>query len=58
MSSFLQTLLSPRGVFYLVAVPENKPLQIIEDMKERGLTGEVRRSLSLYLSLNPLERAS
>ena len=58
MSNFLQTLLSPRGVFYLVAVPENKPLQIIEDMKERGLTGEVRRSLSLYLSLNPRERAS
>ncbi|KPV73919.1 uncharacterized protein RHOBADRAFT_16454 [Rhodotorula graminis WP1] len=37
----VETLLSPRGIFYLVAVPENKPLQIIEDMKARGLHGEI-----------------
>ncbi|GAA5903639.1 hypothetical protein JCM8208_003642 [Rhodotorula glutinis] len=37
----VETLLSPRGVFYLVAVPENKPLQIIEEMKQRGLNGEI-----------------
>ncbi|GAA6062631.1 hypothetical protein JCM10212_000293 [Sporobolomyces blumeae] len=34
-------LLSPRGMFYLVAVPQNKPLEILAQMKERGLEGEV-----------------
>ena len=34
-------MLSERGLFYLVAVPENKPLEIIEQMKARGLEGEV-----------------
>lgn len=34
-------LLSPRGVFYLVTVKENKPEEIIERMKSQGLTGEV-----------------
>ncbi|GAA5843397.1 hypothetical protein JCM9279_002090 [Rhodotorula babjevae] len=37
----VETLLSSRGVFYLVAVPENKPLQILEDMKQRDLHGEI-----------------
>ncbi|GAA6054344.1 hypothetical protein JCM3770_003327 [Rhodotorula araucariae] len=37
----VDTLLSPRGVFYLVAVPENKPLEIIEQMRARGLHGEI-----------------
>lgn len=37
-----QTLLSPTGVFYLVAVAENKPLDIISRMRtEYGLAGEV-----------------
>ena len=39
-----QDLLSDRGMFYLVAVPENKPLEIIAQMKARGLDGEVSRS--------------
>jgi release factor glutamine methyltransferase len=34
-------LLSPQGIFYLVAVKENKPEEIIERMKSKGLTGEV-----------------
>lgn len=38
----MQDLLSPRGLFYLVAVPENKPDQILTDMRARGLTGQVR----------------
>ncbi|BGP00499.1 Methylase [Rhodotorula toruloides ATCC 204091] len=37
----VDTLLSDRGLFYLVAVPENKPLAIIADMQARGLEGEV-----------------
>ncbi|GAA5825896.1 hypothetical protein JCM11251_000043 [Rhodosporidiobolus azoricus] len=38
----VETLLSPRGLFYLVAVPQNKPLEIISNMKERyGLHGEI-----------------
>ncbi|GAA6041456.1 hypothetical protein JCM8097_001886 [Rhodosporidiobolus ruineniae] len=37
----VETLLSPRGVFYLVAVPENKPLDILASMKARGLHGEI-----------------
>ncbi|TNY18315.1 methylase [Rhodotorula diobovata] len=37
----VETLLSPRGVFYLVAVPENKPLQILDEMRARGLHGEI-----------------
>lgn len=51
-SSFLnfslpQTLLSDRGVFYLVTVQQNKPDQIIVDMRARGLVGEVGASPSL-----------
>lgn len=42
-----QDLLSPRGAFYLVAVPENKPLEIIASMQARGLQGEVSPVLSL-----------
>lgn len=38
----LQTLLSEDGAFYLVAVSQNKPYDIIERMRRRGLTGEVR----------------
>ncbi|GAA5936175.1 S-adenosylmethionine-dependent methyltransferase [Sporobolomyces koalae] len=34
-------LLSERGMFYLVAVPQNKPLEILQQMKDRGLEGEV-----------------
>ncbi|GAA5864187.1 hypothetical protein JCM8547_001285 [Rhodosporidiobolus lusitaniae] len=37
----VETLLSTRGLFYLVAVPQNKPLQILADMKARGLEGEI-----------------
>ncbi|GJN93518.1 hypothetical protein Rhopal_006575-T1 [Rhodotorula paludigena] len=36
----VESLLSDRGLFYLVAVPENKPLEIIEQMQARGLHGE------------------
>ena len=34
-------------MFYLVTVQQNKPDQIILDMLERGLVGEVRPSFSL-----------
>ncbi|GAA6007149.1 hypothetical protein JCM10207_001525 [Rhodosporidiobolus poonsookiae] len=38
----VETLLSLRGVFYLVAVPQNKPLEILRQMKEtHGLHGEI-----------------
>ncbi|GAA5847200.1 hypothetical protein JCM3766R1_001832 [Sporobolomyces carnicolor] len=33
--------LSERGMFYLVAIPQNKPLEILSQMKERGLTGDI-----------------
>lgn len=42
---FDQTLLSNKGVFYLVAVSQNKPYEIIERMKEEGLDGQVGRKL-------------
>lgn len=41
-----QTLLSPKGVFYLVAVQQNKPDEIIEYMRTKGLEGEVRFLIS------------
>jgi len=31
-------------MFYLVAIPQNKPLEILRQMKERGLNGEVSTS--------------
>ncbi|RKP07955.1 S-adenosyl-L-methionine-dependent methyltransferase [Thamnocephalis sphaerospora] len=34
-------LLSPRGVFYLVAVRENKPQEMIDQLAKAGLHGEV-----------------
>ncbi|GAA5883681.1 hypothetical protein JCM3774_002951 [Rhodotorula dairenensis] len=37
----VKDLLSPRGLFYLVAVPENKPEQILTDMRTRGLHGQI-----------------
>ncbi|GAA5881785.1 hypothetical protein JCM1840_004831 [Sporobolomyces johnsonii] len=37
----VDTLLSERGMFYLVAVPQNKPLEILAQMKARGLAGEI-----------------
>ncbi|GAA5909614.1 S-adenosylmethionine-dependent methyltransferase [Sporobolomyces salmoneus] len=37
----VELLLSNRGMFYLVAIPQNKPLEILEQMKERGLEGEI-----------------
>lgn len=43
----LQTLLSPGGAFYLVTIPQNKPFDIIEQMKARGLTGEVSYCVTL-----------
>lgn len=49
-SGSLQTLLSDRGLFYLVAVPENKPLAIIAAMQARRLEGEVRLSLETVLA--------
>ncbi|GAA5953661.1 hypothetical protein JCM8115_004117 [Rhodotorula mucilaginosa] len=39
--SQVKDLLSPRGLFYLVAVSENKPHQILADMLVRGLHGEI-----------------
>lgn len=38
----VQELLNEGGVFYLVAVSENNPLQICETMRERGFEAEVR----------------
>ncbi|GAA5946344.1 hypothetical protein JCM3765_000205 [Sporobolomyces pararoseus] len=37
----VELLLSERGMFYLVAIPQNKPLEILQQMKERGLEGEI-----------------
>ena len=37
-------LLSSRGRFYLVAVQQNKPLEIIAKMQELGLDGKVREN--------------
>jgi release factor glutamine methyltransferase len=34
-------VLSPEGVFYLVAVEPNNPQQILQTMAERGIRGEV-----------------
>jgi release factor glutamine methyltransferase len=34
-------LLSPKGRFYLVVVEENKPKQIINEMANQGLKGEI-----------------
>jgi len=38
-----QEILAPGGRFYLVAVQQNKPLEIIEYMKSLGLDAEVSR---------------
>jgi release factor glutamine methyltransferase len=35
------SLLSPRGVFYLVALQHNKPLDIIQKLQTNGLNGTV-----------------
>lgn len=45
----VQPLLSERGMFYLVAVPQNKPLEILAQMKARGLAGEVCTPPPLHL---------
>jgi hypothetical protein len=37
----IQLVLSPKGRFYLVAVEQNKPLEIIARMKALGLDGSV-----------------
>jgi len=37
----LDTLLSPVGRFYLVAVKENKPLDIIAELAKNGFAGEI-----------------
>ncbi|GAA5991237.1 hypothetical protein JCM5350_005951 [Sporobolomyces pararoseus] len=37
----VELLLSERGMFYLVAIPQNKPLEILQQMKARGLEGEI-----------------
>jgi release factor glutamine methyltransferase len=34
-------ILSSKGIFYLVLVEENKPLEVIELMREWGLEGEI-----------------
>lgn len=47
-------LLSPQGTFYLVAVKENKPEEIIERMKLKGLTGEVSLNGRLRVASTPL----
>ena len=39
-----QEILAPGGRFYLVAVEQNKPLEIIEYMKSLGLDAEVCRA--------------
>lgn len=38
----VEQLLSEAGVFYLVAIKQNKPEEIVRRMEERGLVGEVR----------------
>lgn len=47
-----QDLLSERGQFYLVAVEQNKPLEIIKRMQARGFVGEVRPPL--FSLANPI----
>ncbi|SCV70355.1 BQ2448_1749 [Microbotryum intermedium] len=37
----VETLLSDRGLFYLVTIAQNKPRQIIDGLKKKGLHGEV-----------------
>ncbi|ORY78026.1 hypothetical protein BCR35DRAFT_305184 [Leucosporidium creatinivorum] len=37
----VDTLLAPGGAFYLVTIPQNKPFEIIDQMRARGLSGEV-----------------
>ncbi|GAA5973160.1 hypothetical protein JCM11641_006298 [Rhodosporidiobolus odoratus] len=37
----VESLLSDQGLFYLVAVPQNKPVEILKEMKGRGLHGEI-----------------
>ncbi|KAI9292923.1 S-adenosyl-L-methionine-dependent methyltransferase, partial [Neoconidiobolus thromboides FSU 785] len=37
----VKELLADKGVFYLVTVAENKPVELIEEAKEIGLVGEI-----------------
>ncbi|KAL8277971.1 hypothetical protein RQP46_009603 [Phenoliferia psychrophenolica] len=56
----VETLLSDRGVFYLVTVQQNKPDQIILDMRQRGLVGEItlkRRAGGEHLQIIRFSRA-
>lgn len=43
-TSYHKTLLAPGGAFYLVTIPQNKPFEIIDQMRVKGLSGEVGRS--------------
>ena len=37
----IQSLLSPKGVFYLVVIRENRPMELIEWMQQFGLHGKI-----------------
>ena len=38
-----QATLSPTGIFYLVAVEQNRPNDLLDRLRARGLQAEVRR---------------
>jgi len=50
-----QDILAPGGRFYLVAVQQNKPLEIIEYMRSLGLEAEVSDHYPFF-SINSLIR--
>lgn len=55
----VELLLSERGLFYLVTIPQNKPHEIIARMNRRGLLGEVvlkRRAGGEHLHILRFER--
>ncbi|KAK4705878.1 release factor glutamine methyltransferase, partial [Phenoliferia sp. Uapishka_3] len=57
----VETLLSDKGVFYLVTIQQNKPEQIIIDMRARGLVGEItlkRRAGGEHLQIIRFSRAA
>lgn len=49
----MQDLLSPEGVFYLVAIKQNKPLEIIASIKTR-FEGRLDGKVSLLFPNLPL----
>jgi release factor glutamine methyltransferase len=58
---WVTTLLSPLGLFYLVAIRENRPQEIIDQLAQIGLRGEVvltRKAGSEHLCVIRFERCT